>query len=450
MLRSAPLLVLLACSGKDSADTPDTAGPDASAPFTPAMPTAQCGMPDYDWRSTERMGTLIAADDQDSLEFSAEQLNALISSLDTGGAIGSVENGVETWFVRYVTQDRGEEVEATGMVVMPDIEGDAPVLLWLHPTMGFSDGCAPTALGLEGAAFSLIFAAMGFIVVAPDYIGMSGFEGPSSQGHPYIIAEPTAIASLDALRAFDNLIEQHSFSATPDRDNLVMWGASQGGFAALWADRYLPHYLKHYSPTAVIAAIPPTDMLGLAEHGVTISGPTSMALAAAQVTMNDWYRADRPLDEVFIDDLGETLSGIIAEECDDFSAITDIKSVDQLYTPEYIAAMKSGGMDPWTCFLEESTLRESAVPHETDTPTLMVLAEADDLAIADYARADITALCDQGYRIEHLECEGLGHVDGAVETLQRQLAWAKSRVSGESWDASRVCVINEPEDCEGE
>lgn len=446
---TALLPLLLACGDKDNdTSTDDSGDTSADAAFVPDLPTAQCGMPGYSWQSTAEMGALVAFDDQEGLTFSADSLNTIIQSVDSAGVVGEVENGVETYFVRYQTQDRGDVVEATGMVVVPDVEGDAPVLLWLHPTMGFSDSCSPTATGLEGAAFPMLFAAMGFIVVAPDYLGMSGYAGASGQTHPYIIGEPTAIASLDALRAFDRLAEQVSLPVTPRRDQLVLWGASQGGFAALWADRYLPHYVKNYEPIAVIAAIPPTDMLALGKLGVQSPGPTTLALAAAQVTMNDWYQTDRPLDEVFVDGMGDVLTGLIAEECSDFAPVDEVSTVEELFTADYIAGIAAGSMEPWTCFLEESTLRESPVPHETDTPVLMVLAEEDDLAIAAPARDDITALCDQGYTIEHIECAGLGHVDGAVKTLQRQLAWAQARIAGEDWDPSRVCVIHEPEDCE--
>ena len=452
MMRALPFLLLAACAREPSTDTPAAAAPDTAAtpdePFTPTLPTAQCGMPEYTWRSAEELGTLVAFEEQEGLSFSKAALQTLITTFGVADQVGDLQNGVQTYFVRYQTQDRGELVEATGMIVYPDLTGEVPVLLWLHPTMGFSDDCAPTAIGIEGAALPLLLASMGFIVVAPDYLGMSGYAGPSEQMHPYIVAEPTAVASLDALRALDRLQEAVSPPVTPARDRLVMWGASQGGFAALWADRFLPHYLPSYTAVGSIAAIPATDMTGLARHGVTVSGETSAAVAAAQVTMHDWYRSDADLDQVFVNGLGEVLADVINTECEDFSAMDDINTVEDIFTPEYIAGILAEDLEPWMCFLEESTLRESTVPHANDTPTLMVLAEEDSLAIADYARADIEALCAQGYRIEHLECAGLGHVDGAVTTLLRQLDWARARVDGDAWDASRVCVINEPEDCE--
>ena len=48
-----------------------------------------------------------------------------------------------------------------------------------------------------------ILSSLGYITIAPDYIGMLGFGEPSPEGsiHPYLIAAPTALASLDAVRA---------------------------------------------------------------------------------------------------------------------------------------------------------------------------------------------------------------------------------------------------------
>ena len=438
---------LLSCAQhSDSADPTPSA---ADAAFVPELPTAQCGMPSYSWLSTESMGSLLAFDDQEGLSFEQSALASLVGSLGVGDTVGTPQNGVETFFVRYQTQDRGEAVEATGMIVVPDAAGEYPVLLWLHPTMGFSDACAPTATGLTGAAFPLLFASMGFVVVAPDYLGMSGYAGTSNQMHPYIVGEPTAIASIDALRALDRLVEAAPLVVTPRRDRLVLWGASQGGFAALWADRYLPHYAPHYEAVGSIATIPATDMLGLGQHAVTVNGPTTMALAAAQITMNEWYRAGESLDEIFVEGLSAQLTNLIATECEDFSALEDLKSVEEIYTASYIEGITNGTAEPWTCFLTESTLRERSIPLLRSTPTLMVLAEDDDLAIASYAREDATALCAQGYRIEYVECAGVGHVDGAVDTLQRQLTWAQDRAVGLPWDDSAACVITAPQDCSG-
>ena len=80
--------------------------------------------------------------------------------------------------------------------------------------------------------------------------------------HPYILAEPTAVASLDSLRAMENLIEAREPDLSLNKDKTIFWGASEGGYAALISDRYRPHYLPDFNGAATVAAIPDSHFAG--------------------------------------------------------------------------------------------------------------------------------------------------------------------------------------------
>ena len=144
---------------------------------------------------------------------------------------------VRVFRIRYTTQDRGKATEATGFVALPKVPEElselrVDLLIYLHGTAGFSDGCAPSASILDPIAGAAL-ASFGHVVVAPDYLGMNGNGPPSTQLHPYVIAEPTAIASLDAARAARELlvaVDQPGLLARPD---VLVLGGSQGGHAAL-------------------------------------------------------------------------------------------------------------------------------------------------------------------------------------------------------------------------
>ena len=450
------LLLLLSCrpgGAKDSDGVGDTAT-DSPGGIEIDLPTASCGAPEYSWLSTHSMGELIDTDEQDSLSISADTIGLLLSGFADTASLPEVGYGVQTHNVRYRTQDRGRAVEATGLVVFPEVDTPQsfPMILWLHPTMGFSDACAPTATGLEGAAFPILFASMGFVVVAPDYLGMAGWGSPSEMSHPYVIAEPTAVASLDMLRAAVSMAAEEETLATPDPDRVLYWGVSQGGHAALWVDRYAPHYAPEFKAIGSISTIPATDLVSLAALGMEAPSPATLAMAAHLSSASIWYQGERSLSEVLVEGMDVAIPDLMEQTCDDFSSLGEIAEVGDLFTPKASDALATGtadSLEPWSCYLDQSTLRTSNIPHEADTPTLVILAEEDDLAIAAPARSDIEALCAQGYRIEHLECAGAGHVDGAVDTLADQLAWAQARAGGDAWDAD-VCVINEPIDCSGE
>ena len=365
---------------------------------------------------------------------------------------GPVNNGVQTWRVRYITQDRGESVEATGFVFLPDIETNAtlPLLLYTHPLMGFNDACAPTAIGLEGAAVPLLMSAMGLVVAAPDYLGMRGYGEGSSQIHPAILAEPTAIASLDSLRAAVQLAEDQESPAQPDRDRTLLWGASEGGFAALWSDRYWPRYAPEFNNIGVVAAIPPTDIQALATIATADFSPATAALAAILIGMDQWYEVN-DLTGVLNESLVTVLPDEMMADCSSFPSVNDASLPDDFFDTSFITTIASDdweSIEPWSCFLEESSLVPSRVPYESDAPVLIITAENDDLAWPEPVHTDIPQLCAQGYAIEHVQCAGADHVAGAVDTLPVQFSWLMDRIAGEP--PGTTCTVSEPQSCGAE
>lgn len=361
---------------------------------------------------------------------------------------------VKVWRVRYLTQDRGLAVETSGLLSVPDLQDSqqVPLLLYTHPTMGFNGECAPSATGIEGAAFNILFSSMGFAVATPDYLGMNGWGEDADFLHPYVHAESTAVASLDAVRAMLRFAEQEALPAEPDPTRAIFWGASEGGFAALWADRYAPRYAPELGVLGVVAAVPPTDLTGLAQVAASGLSETTWALAAAFATVNPWYGDPAPLSEALTDRepyyFASSIPPLLAETCSDFAGVGEVSEVGDLYQEDLVAALVAGeAADPFTCYLEESTLHNDRVPLESDSPVLVVVAEEDTLVPAAPIRADVPVLCDMGYRIQYLECAGVGHVDGAVDSLPTQWAWILDRVAGLPLEES--CVINPPEQCVG-
>ncbi len=120
------------------------------------------------------------------------QRGAMVELLGLPGDAFDAVYDVQTWRIRYTTQDRGRAVEATMLLSFPLGAGEVPTFAWLHGTTGFTDACAPSAMGIEGGAFNLLFASLGYVVVAPDYLGMNGFGEPADALHPYLVPEATA------------------------------------------------------------------------------------------------------------------------------------------------------------------------------------------------------------------------------------------------------------------
>ncbi|MFT5587135.1 MAG: hypothetical protein ACI9VR_004743 [Cognaticolwellia sp.] len=429
--------LLLACA-KDDGDS-------GLASTIPDLPGDPCGA-GAPYLPLEQMGEVVLSSRQDDLSLSASTINILLKRFDLGV---EAQVDVETYLLRYTTQDRGELIEATAFVSLPVVDPgtEVPVVLWLHPTVGFSDSCAPTALGLEGAALGILWASQGYAVVSPDYLGMRGFGAGSDELHPYIVAEATAIVSLDAVRGAQALTVVRDTSARLDSSRLIHWGLSEGGFAALWTDRYQGAYLPEYTSIGVLAVIPPSDPVALAERATRIFSDTTYGVAAAMVSMQQYYRGP-PLTDVLMPDMAERMPIEMAEKCADFELPEGIDGVEKVFSQSAMDAAQSGdfsGLEPWQCYLQQGVIRESNIERLSMAPVLMLLAEDDDLAWAPPTRQDIAALCGQGYEIEHFECAGAGHVDGGVDSLPQQLQFVARMVAGEELVAP--CVLQEPVDC---
>ena len=432
------LLILLACS-----DTKDVDTEDSQPPFQPTMPISECGLPTYDFLPTDDMGKLISSDFREDLSLSKEVLNTLLAGYDL--PLPSPENGVETYYIEYQSQDKGKLTNGTGMIVFPQGVTDAQVIMWMHPTMGFIDECAPTAIGVVGAAYPAVLASLGFIVVAPDYLGMRGWTGESEDLHAYVGSEPTAILSIDSLRALPNLIQNYSKDVTFDPNKIIVWGASEGGFAALTTDRYFPHYAPEYSTIATIASTPVTDPMALGKRSVSLFSPASAGVIGVELTLNQWYETYADPITMLQPEYAD-IENVLYESCDEFGSIVEVETIEEVFQPEFVDGILAddGSAAPWDCFLKDNDLK-SKIPWIRTAPTFIVTAELDDLAWAPPVHNDIPLLCDQGYEIVHQQCADSEHVAGSLDSLGDQWDWLQSRLTGEP--LSNVCQVAEPEQC---
>jgi len=431
------LALQLACTSDKSADSA------TEQTFQPTMPISECGLPEYEFLPTDTMGTIVSSSKEDDLSLTKEAMTTLLSSFEL--PLPPPQNGIETYYIEYQTQDKGQEATGTGMIILPAGKTTAPVMVWLHPTMGFNDDCAPTATGVIGAAYPAIFASLGFIVVAPDYIGMRGWTGESEDLHAYVAAEPTAIYSIDSLRALPYLLQNYGKTIDWNEQEIILWGASEGGFAALATDRYIPHYAPEYKTLATLAATPVTDIFDLAQHGLSEFSPTSFGIIGVEVTLNHWYKTDLDLSTMLQPEFTNVEQALF-DSCDDFGSLEEASSVEEIFQPEFIQGILAddGSTAPWDCFAKDNDIKDK-VPYIRTAPTLIVTAENDDLAWAPPVHDDISVLCEQGYTIEHRQCAEAGHVSGILDSLGEQWDWLQARLHKE--ELSTTCVVAQPIPC---
>jgi hypothetical protein len=408
----------------------------------PDLPSPCLG---HAWLPTASMGEVVLEEALPGLSVDVAGVEALLGLLEAE-ALGPVAHGVDTWLVRYRTQDRGEEVEATTAILIPrGVTGSQPVMVWEHFTTGANDTCAPGNLGAIGLTLPMAWAAkLGMIVVAPDYLGMASLGAPSEHLHPYVIGEPAAIASLDALRATIRFADDHALAIVPDPERVVLFGASQGGHAALWTDRFQAGYAPEFTVAAVVAAVPPTDVLALAEHGLEAWTPTSETLVAVSASTADWFGLE--LDHALLPAVAESVSEVLRTTCNVLDPAEPLDQLDQVFTRAFLAGPTAWETElpDWQCAMEANTLDRSPLPLGP-APVRVVLGETDDLAWSPATRADVERFCEEGASISLVECAGMDHEDAALATLLSDLDWIRDRLDGVPVDDA--CELPGPTPC---
>jgi acetyl esterase/lipase len=426
----------------------------AGTPQTDALADApeRCGMPPYQWLRGESLGQVIEAVPRDV--HPASVLQVLVDA--AGVPVPPMNYDVESYVVTYQTQDRGALVDATALVAWPTSAPAGtvlPTLLFLHGTSGFTDGCGPSGDD-EAATLAAALASIGYVVVAPDYLGLKGAGPATGFPHPYLVGEATAIASLDAVRSLGGLSAQ-GLGGTPPSPRVAVFGGSQGGHAALWVERLAPYYARELEIVGVAATVPPSDMVGqgtLALQSVRSSTGNMMAFYGVSAA---WYGLSDRLDELFVPPLHVAVPAALTASCDPSDAITQYTELEQVFQPGVLAAAAADTLDdvePWGCLLRENGLVTSSVARiSADAPShgvLFVTGEGDSLVDTPTERAAFVALCAAGLPSTYLECAGASHTQTSLWALPTILEFLAARVSGEPFVAS--CEVTPAVACPGQ
>jgi acetyl esterase/lipase len=412
-------------------------------PTSLAASPGRCNVPAYSWSSSPMLGSVL--DHSVEQQVTTAQLNRLLQAASASiKATRTPKYPVQVESLRYQTQDQGKLIDATGAVYYPTGMGGqtVPVILFLHGTSGFDDACAPSLqdgslLNTTTVIYSVI-ASLGYVVIAPDYIGLKASGDPSTRVHPYLVPEPTAVASLDGLRAGRQLVAASSDAQLVPGDNVVM-GLSQGAHAALFTVRYAPHYAPEANFKAAVYWSVPIDISG--EIQSYVSAPAlslgSVLVGAILIGAQQWYGSGQLTSILKAPWDVNLLQFMLAKPCNLSSPFPATAVTADIYSQSLIAASAQPGLtgfDPWSCFATEEDLFSSTIPKLDDVPGLVVFAEKDNLLTIPLEQAAFTKLCGQGYRLQYLECAGAQHA--SPYAFDDMFTFIEARLRGDALAAS--------------
>ena len=135
---------------------------------------------------------------------------------------------VDFYKVEYTTTYKGNEIIASGVVMLPDTREEISTVSFQHGTIA-ANREAPTQLPLSDYQLILYqaLASSGFVTVAPDYIGFGASAGIM---HPYYVEDLSASVVIDNIYAALNLADEKDLNTS---ERLYLAGYSQGGFVTM-------------------------------------------------------------------------------------------------------------------------------------------------------------------------------------------------------------------------
>ena len=202
-------------------------------------------------------------------------VEALRANSPLAGSADPAACGVDIRHIVYSTLDpQGQPATASAAVMVPtgtgtDCSGTRPLLLYAHGTTVLkSYNMADTAHNDEALAIESFFAAHGYIVIAPNYLG---YDVSSLDYHPYLNADVQAGDMINGLTAGIAAL------AGAPTSGLYVAGYSQGGHVAMARQRALERdHAAEYPLTASFPMSGPYDLVQFSDDVTLPNGAVNI------------------------------------------------------------------------------------------------------------------------------------------------------------------------------
>ena len=224
---------------------------------------------------------------------------------------------ITVYHLTYQTTDpKGNITPASGALMVPrggsGCTGGRPIVLYAHGTSTdrtLDLGNLSAGNSGEGVLLAAVFAAEGYIAVAPNYLG---YDTSTLGYHPYLIAAQQSKEMIDALTAARAALPTSAAPGSTDGGKLFVTGYSEGGYVAM-----ATHSAMQSGGLTVTASAPmsgPYALVAFAdaifEGRVSASATVNVALLipAYQQVYGDIYSSP---DDVFASPYAAVIPGLL-------------------------------------------------------------------------------------------------------------------------------------------
>ncbi len=321
--------------------------------------------------------------------------------------------GYTTLRVMYHSTDsHSHDALVTGLVTYPDAKapsGGWPVISWDHGTIGMSQSCAPSRMGLSGASPNFSVQAD---YVETDYLGL-GIDGEIS---PYLNRLTEGYSTIDIVRALKYIPDAHA------SNNWLVVGDSEGGHAALATGELAPSYAPEIHLLGTVA-VAPGAMLS---QTFPSDNPILIDLITVMVVYG-YHASDPSVDP----------NQVIAPAAQGLGKLIDTECAGQVATNLIGIYQKTNGhifkYPPLQSPLGETWLKNNDVPQaKTQSPILVIAGGQDVIAVPARINALVPKLCALGDTVSIQWFKDATHLNETEVATPEIGAWLKDRLAGKS------------------
>ncbi len=352
--------------------------------------------------------------------FTKEQLQAVAALGGYSNFVPMIENGIVLHKITYKTTFKGDEIEASGLVVVPDIAGTYPLLSGQHGTI-FSNAQAPSAFSLsQGLSGFEFFGAGGFIAIIPDYIG---FGSSKDILHPYYNSEYTASAIVDMIKAAKEFLTAEKINFT---DKLFLTGYSEGGYATLAAQKSIEDKpIEGLSLVAVAAGAGGYNINGVMDEIVknkTYDSPAYLAfIIYSYIKTNNWTE---PLTDFFKEPYASKIPDLLdgsKSQGQVNAALTE--NLEDLFNDGFLTAIRSGARLTLT-----SEFSKNSVHNFVPQKPLKLYHSPNDgiIPIVNSENTAATMIASGATSVEFIATGGSSHGGAVLPMYELVIPWFQS------------------------
>lgn len=378
---------------------------------------------------------------EDSVLVSYEKVTSLSSTViqlaiasmessypDADGLSELVKSGVNVYKITYKTSFAGDELVASGLVAIPSVSGNFPLLSFQNGTnVLYSD--APSnnyALDLTDPENTTVvlesMASLGFVVAIPDY---PGFGSSESVFHPYLEKANTLPSMTDMIIAAKELLAKTEIEAKLNKD-LFLAGYSQGGWSTAQLLKSIDQSpLDDFTLKAASCGAGPYD---LSEMNSYVLGLESYPMPYYFGYLLQAYSLhgliDNPLSDMFADEYAAKIPSLFnfTTSGGEINAqLTD--NISELFKADYISGYAS---DSKFASVKTALQANSITAWNLQTPTKLFHGDADvyiPISISEHFLADFRSLGVGEDMISLTSIEGADHSGGVLPFGMQTIKW---------------------------